>query len=112
MTEVYGPCVQARRQDAELPPVAGSRQGNVANVKFEVEMPIVYPVWIVEIQRYVDQALAKYSRRADPLPYVLEYRAEVDLAVRRRRRVVEINRRYVLMPPGLVGVEKEGIGST
>jgi hypothetical protein len=47
-------------------------------VKLEVEMVVVYPVGIIDIQRNLDQPLPKDPGSADALTNVVENRAEID----------------------------------
>ena len=49
---IQWPGVQAGDLDAELAPVAGFGQGDMAHVEFEVEVIIVDPVGMIEIQRH------------------------------------------------------------
>ena len=69
--------------DAELTPVARTRQGDVAHVVLEVEVGILDPVRVVELQRYLHQALAERARHMKTAADVLEDPFERDLATRR-----------------------------
>ena len=108
---VHGPRVQPRGEDAELPPVARFRQCYVAHVEFEVEVLVVNPVRVVDVEGNLDEPLAEDSRRADPVVNVLEDALEVRAAARDRRRIVEVDRRQVLVTSRLVGIQEERIGT-
>ena len=46
--------------DAQLPPVAGLGQGDVADVELEVEVRVLDPVRMVEVERHADQPLTEH----------------------------------------------------
>jgi PAS domain-containing protein len=52
--------MDARGLDAELPPVARCRQGDVAHVVFEVEVLVVDPVGEVQFQRHALELAAEH----------------------------------------------------
>ena len=80
--------MQARRLDAELAPVTGLRQRDVAHVEFHVEVRIVDPVGVVEIEGDAHGALAEGAREVQAALDGVEDVLETNEAVRRRRRVV------------------------
>ena len=63
---VHGPRVQARHLNAELPPVAGLGQGDMADVIFDVEVRVFEPVGMIEAQRHAHDALAERARHMQP----------------------------------------------
>ena len=56
LREVQRAGVDARDQDAQLTPVAGMGQGDVADVVLEVEVLVVHPVREIEFQRHAHEA--------------------------------------------------------
>ena len=81
--------MDARRLDAELPPVARLRQRHVAHVVFEVEALVLDPVGMVELERDAQQSLTEDRREMQTALDVLQQSREVDLAVGGRRRIVD-----------------------
>ena len=55
--EVERPRVQPGRLDAQLAPVARLRQRDVPDVELEVEVGVVHPVRMVEIERHPGELL-------------------------------------------------------
>ena len=51
--------MQARDLNAQLPPVTGMRQGDVAHMELDVEIRILEPVGVVQIARHIGQPLAE-----------------------------------------------------
>jgi hypothetical protein len=64
--QVQRPGVDARGLDAELAPVAGLGQGDVAHVVFDVEVLVLDPVGIVEVERHAQDLLAEHRQLAEP----------------------------------------------
>ena len=44
----------SRRLDAQLAPITRSRQGNMANMIFQIEFSVLDPIGVVELERYPD----------------------------------------------------------
>ena len=65
---------QPRHLDAQLAPVAGLRQGDVADVELEVEVGILDPVRVVEVERHPHQPLAEHPGHVEALLDVVEDR--------------------------------------
>ena len=65
--QVERPGVDARGLDAELPPVARLGQRDVADVVFEVEVLVLDPVRMVEVERHAQQLLAEHRQRSSRL---------------------------------------------
>ena len=77
---IHRPGIDARRLDAQLPPVARLGQGNMADVKFEIEIFVIDPIGMIEIQRHSHQLLAKYPRTIETPLDIAQYIFETDLA--------------------------------
>ena len=75
--------------DAQLAPVARLRQGDVADVELEVEVGVLDPVRVVEVERHPHQPLAEHPGLVEALVDVVEDALERHPAARRRRRVVD-----------------------
>src|SRR5206468_11536272 len=63
---IEGTRVQACRLDAELTPVTRLRQRDVADVEFEIEVGILDPVRVVEIERHVREPLPEAPHEMEP----------------------------------------------
>ena len=61
-TQIDLPTVQPCDLDAQLPPVTGLREPDVADVVFEIEVRIVHPVRSIESELRLGQASAKDIR--------------------------------------------------
>ena len=83
--------VQPGDLDAQLAPVARLRQGDVADVELEVEVAVLDPVRVVELERHPHQPLAERPRDVQPLAVVLEDPLERDRSAGRGRRVVDVD---------------------
>ena len=59
--------MQARRLDAQLPPVAWFRQRDVPYMKLEIEIGIFDPIRMIEAQRHTRNALPKRARLVQTL---------------------------------------------
>ena len=64
--------MQPRDLNAELAPVARLRQRDMANMKLDIEIRIVDPVWAVEIQWHLLQFLAKRFGTVRPVIHKLQ----------------------------------------
>ncbi len=67
--------MQTRGLNAQLAPVAGLRQADVADVKLEIEVFVFDPIRMVEAERYVDELLAERARAVQPLFDVTQNRS-------------------------------------
>ena len=85
---------EAGHLDAQLAPVTGRRQGDVADVELEVEVGILDPVRVVEVERDAHEPLAEDAGLVQPLLDVVEDPLERHPPARRRRRVVDRRRRH------------------
>ena len=65
--QVHRPGVEPRDLDAELAPVAGLGQRDVADVEFDVELGILDPIGMVDVERHADEPLAEAARAGQPL---------------------------------------------
>jgi hypothetical protein len=84
--------VKARDLDAELPPVAGLGQSDVADMVFDVEIGILDPVRMIHVQRQAYEALAEAARAAQPARDELENVLEAHEAAGRGRGIVDADR--------------------
>ena len=64
--QVHRARVQPRDLNAELTPVAGRGKRDVAHVVFEVEIGVLDPVRMVDVERDAHQPLAERTRAAQP----------------------------------------------
>ena len=106
---VQWPGVQARDLDAELPPVAGLGQGEVAQVKIQVELLIVNPVGVVDVCRGALDLLAEYRGRIEAIAHVLLNVLEAHRLVAQVRLVVEVDQADVGGTLGLLHEEEIGV---
>ena len=58
--------MDARGLDAELAPVAGLGQGDVADVVFDVEILVLDPGGIIEIERHAQDFFTKVGKPMQP----------------------------------------------
>ena len=99
----------ARRQNAELAPVAGFRQGGVANVIFKIEIRIFDPVRIIDAERHLDHALAHDRREVKPSLDELQNILEADKTAGRRGRIINDRRRDMQRRIGLLKGDESGV---
>ena len=102
---------QASHLDAQLSPVARLRQRDVTNVELEVEVGILDPVRVVQVERHPHQPLAEDAGLVQPLVDVVEDPLERDPAARRGRRVVDREAGPRHVRPGRLGVEERSVHS-
>ena len=81
--------VQPRQQYAQLAPVAGLGQGDMAHVEFQVEVRILYPVGGVQPQGGPGQFAAKHGGLVQVVAKHLQYLLEAHRPVGHLRLVVE-----------------------
>jgi len=93
--QVERPRMDARRLDAELAPVAGSGQRDVAHVVLEVEVLVVDPVRIVEVERHAPQLAPQRRLLGDAALDALEDALEAQRAAGHRALVVDVHERDV-----------------
>ena len=89
LAAIERPRVDARHLDAELAPVAGLRQRDVAHVELDVHLGVLDPVRPVEAHRHGDEAPPEDRRRVEPRLEELEDVLEPDLSAGSRGRVVD-----------------------
>ena len=89
LAQVERPRVNARRLDAQLPPIARSRQRDVSHVELDVEVGILDPVRVIETEGHLDQFLAKTAREMQTRFEVLQDALERDMRIGRSRLVVD-----------------------
>ena len=81
--QVERPGVETGGLHAELVPVAGSRQGDLADVVLEVELAVLDPVRVVEVARHPHDLLAERPGEVEARLEVVEDLGEGDLAAGR-----------------------------
>ena len=86
---VQAASVQPRQQYAQLAPVAGLGQGDMAHVEFQVEVRILYPVGGVQPQGGPGQFAAKHGGLVQVVAKHLQYLLEAHRPVGHLRLVVE-----------------------
>ncbi len=82
----------ACRLDTQLAPVARLRQCDVAHVKLQIEVRVLDPVRIVQVERHPHQPLADCAAKLHPAFEEIQDILEPDKAARRGRRVVDKDR--------------------
>ena len=101
--------MQARRLATKLAPVPWRRQGDVAHVVFEVEVPILQPVGMVELQGHFHHPSAEALRQVQALANAVNEIAKTHPPARRARLIVEGHRPDVHVGRGGLEVEKGGV---
>ncbi|MNM80050.1 hypothetical protein D3C81_920000 [compost metagenome] len=101
--------MNARCQDAELPPVTRLGQGEVANMEVDVEQVIVHHVRIAESERYLDDFPAKRRRNIEPAFDMPDDVAETEALPLHRRLVVDVEHRAMRCRMGTIHVEEHGV---
>ena len=76
---IQGAGVKAGRQYAELSPVPGLRQRQVANMKIQVEFLVIDPVGIIDVTRCAPDLLREYRGGVKPVAGVLPDMGEAHL---------------------------------
>jgi hypothetical protein len=89
--QVERPSVDPRGLDAELAPVAGLRQRDVAHVILDVEPLVLDPVRVVELERHAQQLLPKNRRQVQPALDVFQEPLEAYPPPGRGRRIVDVD---------------------
>jgi hypothetical protein len=107
--EIEGAGVDARGLDAELAPVTGLGQGDVAHVVFDVEVLVLDPVGIVEVERHAQDLLAEHRQLAEPAFDMGQDLLEAHLAARRGGLVVDVQQGDVGIGVSAVGVDVGGV---
>ncbi len=103
--------MQARDLDHQLPPVARLGQGDVADVELEIGVGVVDPVRTVERVGHRHQAPAEDLVHVEAAAEVGQDVLEADLAAPRGGRIVDAERRDVVVDVAALGVEKEVVRS-
>ena len=89
LRQVHRPRVQPRDLDAQLPPVAGLGQRDVADVEFDVELGILDPIGMIDVERHAHQPLPERARARQPALDEVQYVLEPHEPAGRGRRVVD-----------------------
>ena len=84
--------MEASDLDAELAPVTGLGQRDMADVEFKVELRVLDPIGMVEIERHPHQPLAKAARAGQSGTDEVEDILEADETARRCRGIVDGDR--------------------
>ena len=87
--EIQRAGVNARRLDAELPPIAGFGQGNMAQVILKIEIRVLDPIGIIEVKRDAHKPLTHGLGQLHPAAEELEDVLEADKAAGGRLRVID-----------------------
>ena len=87
----------------------GCRQGDVADVELEVEVRILDPVRVVEVERHPHEPLAEHAGLVQPLVDVLEDALERHRPAGRGGRVVDRDPAARHVRPRRLGVEERSI---
>jgi hypothetical protein len=101
--------VQSGCLDPELAPVARGRQGDVADVELEIEVPVLHPVRVIKVKWHAYQLPAEHPRQGQAMPHLPQDRVEGDLSLRSGRRVVDVERADVHRHPRRLGVQEPRI---
>ena len=109
--EIEGASMQARCLDAELAPVPRLRQREVPHVVLEVEVAVLDPVRMVEVERHPHELPAERVREVHTLLQILEDPLERDLTLRRGRLVVDHDARHVRRCVSRFAVHERGVES-
>ena len=107
--EVERARVQPRRLRAELAPVAGRRQREVAHVELEVEALVLDPPGVIEVERHPRELLPEAAREVQALLGVLQDALERDAAFGAGRWVVDAEARDVHRVARGLEVEEGGV---
>jgi hypothetical protein len=78
---------------------------------FEIEVPVLGPVRVVERERHLDQLLAKQVDSVEALLERCQDFLEAHFAVRRCRRIVDLQAPDLERCAVILGVEKERVHS-
>ena len=106
---VQGARVQARDLYHQLPPVAGLRQRDMADVVFDVDVVIVNPVGAIESPRRFDQPVPEDLDLLHPGLEEIEYRLEAQRTAGRGRRVVDAERRHLHQLVSVIHFKKQAV---
>jgi hypothetical protein len=93
----------------QLPVVARRGQRGLTDMEVQVEVRVVDPVGEVEPERDLGQPPAQRRQQVQPLLEQLLHLRRTQLAVRRRRGVVDPQERHVSVDPGRFDVEELGV---
>ena len=84
--------MDARGLDAELAPVAGLGQRDVAHVVFDVEVRVVDPIRPVDVEGHALQAAAEHGVAREPVVDVRQQGLEAQRPVAHRALVVDVDK--------------------
>ena len=101
--------MQPGNQYAKLPPVTGLRQGDVAQVEFDIEVGILYPVRLVVTARHLHKAGTEQRQFVQLLLKTGNNILEADEAAWRCRWVVDPHPANVLGGGGVLQIDKSRI---
>ena len=107
--EIQRPGVQPRDLDAQLAPVPGRGQRDVAHVELEVEVLVDDPVRAVYAARHLLQSCAKLRRAPQATLETRDHGLEAHEAAGRGRRVVDPEPANVLWRAGQFEVDEGGV---
>ena len=88
LVHVHRPGIDARRLDAQLSPVARLRQGNMADMIFEIEIRVIDPIRMIEIERHPHKFLPKNPCSVETPLDIAQYVLEPDLTAGCGRGVI------------------------
>ncbi len=109
--EVEAARVDASDLRAQLAEVTGRGEGDFADVVFEVEVLVLHPPGVVDVERDAYEFFPEGAGQVDPLVEKAQDVVESDCAARPGRRVVDAHARQVVRRSATaLGVEHEGIG--
>ena len=91
-SHIQGSRMQPRHENAQLAPVAGLRQRDMAHVEFEVEIPILDPVGSIQAKGVVAQLAPEHRRLVKIALENAQDVPEPDLAAGRRGLIVKHDR--------------------
>jgi len=89
LVHVHRPRIDARRLDAQLPPVTRLRQGDMADVIFKIEIRVIDPIGMIQIERHPHQLLPEYPGAVEASLDIAQYVLEADHAAGRGRGIVD-----------------------
>ena len=107
--QVQRPGVDARGLNAELAPVAGFGQRDVAHMVFQVELLVVHPVRKVQVQRHAAQLAAQDGQLVQAAGDARQDGLEAHPAAGRRGLVVDVDERDVGVRVRGIGVQERGV---
>ncbi len=95
--------------DAELAPVTGSRQRDMADVELDVEVGIEHPVGAIESERHLHQPRAKGRQLGQAMLEVREHILEAHELPRRGGWIVDSDAADVLRYGRVLEIDEGGV---